>query len=179
MIDDSRFHEIAGILAEIPGVQRSIDQLQRYKEQLQARVEELRSEGQHGGKRQGAGRPTTKKRADNISVKTGRPVTDPFWAHMSAKERSEEMRRRQAKGRAKQLANEQAEAPKLRPGQTTNHPRNPDHPGHAAWIEKMTAIQKARYAALSPRQRKEQAAKMLAGRQAQMARVNGQAGAQP
>ena len=57
------------------------------------------------------------------------------WSKMTKKERSAEFKRNVGK------KNADAALQKLKPA---NHPRDPQHPQHAAWIEKMKAAAKAR-----------------------------------
>jgi len=66
------------------------------------------------------------------------------WAKLSAEERSAEMKRRLALGRAN------------RP----THPRDPRHPGHDAWIAKLRKSQKKAWSNLTPAEQKIKIAKM-------------------
>jgi hypothetical protein len=72
------------------------------------------------------------------------------WAHMSAAERSTEMKRRIAM-RARN------KAPAL-------NPRDRDHPEHAKWVAKMGKLRKAAWAKKSKAERQAWTAAMAAGR---------------
>lgn len=74
------------------------------------------------------------------------------WDAMTPEQRSAEMKRRQAVARAKR-------GEKIK---GLGHPRNPDHPGHDAWVRKMTESNRKHWASLTPKKRKERVASMLA-----------------
>lgn len=100
-------------------------------------------------------------------VRRGRPpgkkAARSAWTGMSAEERSIEMKRRMAVSQAKRGV--KVKIPGL-------HPRDPKHPGHDAWVEKMRASQKRQWAAISPAQRKTRQRKMQKGRMTAREAIN-------
>ena len=60
------------------------------------------------------------------------------------------MRQRKAKAKRRKLA--------------MGHPRDPRHPEHAQWVEKMREVQNKRWASMTEAQRAEQERKMQKGR---------------
>jgi len=78
-------------------------------------------------------------------ARRGRPPADP-------EARSREMKRRIAVSRGKAV-------PK-----SATHPRDRNHPEHAAWLRKMKRAQKKRWEAMTPIVREAQLATMAAGR---------------
>ena len=67
-------------------------------------------------------------------IKERKPNT--YWQSMTPEERSAEISRRHKVTLAK------------------SHPRNPDHPDHEKWLEKMRKGGKARWAKMTPTQKK-------------------------
>lgn len=173
--DRVRFFEQAGIAALIPGYTDTINYLQAKRGELLARLAELQNGGAVKAK---PGRPAGRKNAPNS-----------YWASMTPGERSAEMLRRggirkdralspQASYWAKLTPEERSAEMKRRVGKQArmhgkqnlgggpNHPRNADHPGHAAWLKKMRQVSKASWTKLTPEQRAERQAKMARGRAA-------------
>ena len=89
------------------------------------------------------------------------------WSGMTAEERSVEMKRRQAVTEAKRAAKR---------GETVKvegmHPRDPNHPGHNQWIERLRASQKRAWASRGKKQQRVQLEKMRAGKASARAAIN-------
>lgn len=94
-----------------------------------------------------------------VATRRGRPLKpgSRSWGNLTAEERSAEMKRRMAVAQAKR--GKTIKIPGL-------HPRDPKHPGHDAWIEKMKAAQRKAWDSMSPAQQKAKNRKMLKARQA-------------
>lgn len=82
-------------------------------------------------------------RPPGLKSKTAGP-----WAGMTPEQRSAEMKRRIS----------------LR--KVNGHPRDADHPGHAAWAENLRKATKARWAKMSPKEKTARQAAMQAGKKA-------------
>jgi len=74
------------------------------------------------------------------------------WSDLNAEQRSVEMKRRRAVAQAKREA-----ARKL-------HPRDSEHPKHAEWVQKMSAVTKKNWAALNAREHRARLDRMRAGK---------------
>lgn len=133
-----QYYQAAGLAAMIPGFQMAIDALQAKLEELRTQLTELQSSTHV---RQSKNAQHTVRHLINATRKPNWP-TDP-------EERKAEMKRRMAKRNAKK---------------GHGHPRNPDHPGNAAWKRKMRSSRKAQWAGLSPEDRQARLAKMQAGK---------------
>jgi len=138
--DVSKYAQM-GMAALIPGMQYMLDQMQ---EQLNEFREALATAQ---GKKK-LGRPLgSGKRASG-------------WPADPDERRAEMLRRMQvAAGKAKPVTKKSTEYVG-----SPNHPRHPDHPEHAKWLAKMKRSQRKAWDALTPAQRKERLAKMVAGR---------------
>jgi hypothetical protein len=89
------------------------------------------------------------------------------WSGMTAEERSVEMKRRQAVAEAKRAA-KRGETVKVK----GMHPRDPNHPGHNQWIERLRASQKRAWASRGKKQQRVQLEKMRAGKASARAAIN-------
>lgn len=157
----SRKFESMGRAAMLPGMTYMLELMQAQIDELRAEMNELHTIAPHGGERIGAGRPKKIAAAlgEQISVRSGKPITHPYWSKLTPEQRSAEMTKRQAAALAKKAK--------------ANHPRHPDHPKHAEWVEKMRAVNKAKWAGMSPKERKARQAVMQTAREKAAARVNG------
>ena len=96
------------------------------------------------------------KRRENPHVAAGR-ASAGYWAKMTPEQRSAEIKRRRANITHAKL-----------------HPRDPRHPEHEAWVEKMREVNRKRWASMSKAERKRRSDAMVAGR-AKKQTVNGRA----
>ena len=130
-----------GVAAMIPGMQHMIElmqtELNRMRSLLDAAQNGVAIEARGPGER-----------------KSGWPA-DPL-------ERSKEMARRMGVAAARREAGEtrSAKSTKIK----GMHPRDPNHPGHDAWLGKLRKAQKRYWGGLSVKGQKAKIAKMLAGR---------------
>lgn len=139
-----------GIASVLPGAKYILERMQEELNYLQQVLAAHQENRQEGGEPKRRGRPPGSK---NPFVKKA-----GSWAGMTKEERSQEMKRRQMVAQLR------------RGGQPVKmHPRDPRHPGHAEWVEKMRKSNKKAWANLSATQRKQRIARMVMGR------VNGQA----
>src|SRR5262245_49377332 len=53
------------------------------------------------------------------------------------------------------------------------HPRDAAHPGHAAWVRKLSKVQKKRFDSLSPAEKEARQATLQAGRRKKVAKKKG------
>jgi hypothetical protein len=86
-----------------------------------------------------------------------------YWAGMTEKERSAEMKRRYAKRRVDRALKTATNQP--------NHPRNPGHPKHEEWLAKMRKAMRKTWKNLAPEERERRIGAALAGRGAKRKQV--------
>jgi hypothetical protein len=150
-------YSVFGIAALLPGMQHMVDlmqeQLDQFREQLEA--------AQTSKKR--IGRPP-----GSVNKAQG-PAS--FWAKMTPEQRRIEGQRRRAVAMGE--APSQDHDPYRTKAKRKGHPRNPEHPGHEAWLAKLRAAQKKAWAGMSKVQQRAQKARMQAGRRPQVKLVNG------
>jgi len=130
-----------GKAALLPGMVKMLDLMQRQIDQLRAEINGASATPRHVEGATKLGRPRRNVEAIKGRASSGWP-SDP-------EARSAEMRRRQEVAEAKRRA-------KL-------HPRNPEHPGHAAWVASIGKATRSRWKKMTVAERKERLAKMAAG----------------
>lgn len=159
-----RFTEM-GIASLLPGMQYMIDEMQErltHLKQTLLAFREHREEGlrrvareinqEFGFEPKRRGRPPgSKNGAGRYAKKAG------SWANMSKAERSVEMKRRQM------VAQLNRGGPRMQKP-TKMHPRDPNHPGHAEWLQKISKANRKHWASLSASARKKQIKNMVARR---------------
>lgn len=110
-----------GMASLLPGMQYTVERMQRMLDEFRAELAALQA-GHHGAKaRAGMG----------------------AWAGTTTEQRSEIAKRRWETRRRNAAAKAGEKIPGL-------HPRDPQHPGHDAYIAKLRAAQKRAWKALSP-----------------------------
>ena len=138
MQNDETTFAALGMAALLPGMQHMLTLMQESLDQMRAALNVT----QNGA-------------ASNPAPERGRPAGSKNrrygWSD-DPEERKAEMARRMA-GTPKKPA-------------VKLHPRDAAHPEHAAWVRKMRKANKKMWAALTPKQRTERAAKAAAGRAA-------------
>jgi hypothetical protein len=145
--DDVTKYAHMGMAALLPGMMHMLDMMQRQIDEFRARLNGAQAQPRRVEGATKLGRPRKNVEAVEGRASSGWPA-DP-------EERRAEMRRRQAVAKAKRTA-------KL-------HPRDAAHPGHAAWVEKIGKVQRARWKKMTPRERNERLAKMQAGHEMKLA----------
>jgi len=129
------------------------------REAIHQFIEEFRAGLVNGAAPKKRGRPvsvrehieTAYQRRKAIVGKKGDERTTANGWSADPEERKREMRRRMGKRKAK---------PSVK---LAGHPRDKDHPGHAAWVEMMRKVQKRTWAKLTPEERDERQRKLQAG----------------
>lgn len=174
-------YEQAGIAAMLPGMIHSWTLQGQAIEEMKQRLAFLQNG--HGESKK-LERP--KMNISEEGMKARKRAVQGYWASMSDEERSAEMRKRFAKRKDRatpvrsgpggywdRMTPEERKAEMKRRvakqarmnGVTLKgmHPRDPAHPGHEAWLKKMSKVGKAGWARLTPEQRAERVAKQSAG----------------
>lgn len=140
--DVTRF-TASGMAAFLPGMiymqELIVERMQRSIEQMKQELAMLQQVDQGAVKKRG--RPQGVKEASPRKRNSGWPASEEG--------RRIEIQRRQAVAAAKKAG---------KPSKL--HPRDPRHPEHEAWVAKMGAVQRKRWASFTPAERKAQLRKM-------------------
>ena len=158
MNDDKKTNEYIqmGIAALLPGMQYLIDK-------MQAQIDDFRQElaRLQGTQPKKLGRPP-KERPQNVESPARSRGSASYWAKMTPKERSAEMRRRQQVAAGVKPGRKMP--PKAEAKPLKLHPRDPRHPGHAAYLKNLGKSSRNYWKNMTVAERKARLDKMAAGR---------------
>jgi hypothetical protein len=166
-----------GAAALLPGLQHALDMLNTLVAEYRGFLaqHQMSESLLTGVKRRGRppGRPNKVATITDLT-KAGKPLKGSYWANLTPAQRSAEMKRRMRVTAGLEEKRPRKASRKAKTS-TSNHPRNPDHPEHAAWAAKLKAAN-AEWRRKNPGQAKANLKKAVKARIAANAqRVNGAA----
>ena len=151
----TKFEEM-GMATLLPGMIYAHEQWGKFIEEFKERLRRVQARNSsHAGDDYEPGEPD-----ETPARKTGSGSAQAaYWARMTPKQRSKEMKRRGMVGRSKKSGAEKRVF--AQPGELTKrgtpakmHPRDPRHPGHDAYIAKLRKSQRKYWDGTSPEERK-------------------------